>query len=84
MPKNEPKFEKEVGLPIDSRVVSRKTEYPSFKVNVNKMKSVDRKMGAEGTSKFRTPYREEHDIEANLGMRYVKVNAFDSKSTGNF
>ena len=84
MPKNEPKFEKEVGLPIDSRMVSRETEYPKFILNVNKMKATEKHMAAEGTSKFRVPYREEHDIEANLGMKYVKVNAFDSKSSGNF
>ena len=84
MPKNETKLQKEINLPLDSRVLSRESEYPKFIENVNQMKSVDRTMGAEGKTKFRTPYREENNIETNLGMKYVKVNAFDSKSSGNF
>ena len=84
MPKNEQRLQKEVGLPVDSRVISRETEYLKFKMQPVVNKATERMMTAEGKEKFRVPYREENEIEANLGVKYVQVNAFDSKSSGNF
>ena len=64
MPKDNAKFQKETGLPEDSRLVSESTAYPKFIHNVQKT-GVDKTI-ALTSPKFRVPYDEAHGGEENL------------------
>lgn len=79
MPKDNAKFQRETGLPADSRLVDESTAYSRF-VSNQQGGGVD-KMLPLTSPKFRVPYDEKHGGEDNLHNRFVKTTFIENKSS---
>ena len=86
MPKEDKKFQKEVGLPQDSKLIDRGSEYPTILFTHSKHGTSEGVKSADSIApvKFHDLYDEKRELsEVNLHDKFVKLGTIE-KSSGNF
>ena len=82
MPKNEQQFQKETKLPVDSRMISRETEYPRIVSHVNSANAAEATTPSVGiATKTHDSYDESHGGEDNLHTQYVREGFIEHPSS---